>query len=117
MVLPATEQIMTKPSNSLTSAKNRATPAPKSAKGRKSRSTRAGHDPSGGKQPSAASKLETVVALLRRPKGTTIAELCKTTGWQSHSVRGALSGAIKGKMGLSVVSAQTAGVRIYRIAG
>src|ERR1043166_3053505 len=63
----------------------------------------------------AGGKLGKVVALLRRPKGATIAELVKTTGWQSHSVRGAISGAIKKKLKLSVLSEKVGAVRTYRI--
>jgi hypothetical protein len=56
-----------------------------------------------------------MVAMLRRPKGVSIAELCKATGWQAHSVRGAISGTIKKKMGLSVVSERSNGCRRYRL--
>lgn len=62
------------------------------------------------------SKLETLTALLKRPEGASLAELCKATGWQPHSVRGALSGTMKKKMGLKIISAKTDGVRTYRIA-
>jgi Protein of unknown function (DUF3489) len=34
-----------------------------------------------------------MVTMLRRPKGATIEDLCNATGWQAHSVRGAISGA------------------------
>ena len=47
--------------------------------------------------------------------GASIADLMKTAGWQAHSVRGAISGAIKEKLGLSVVSERVDGVRLYRI--
>jgi hypothetical protein len=60
-------------------------------------------------------KLGSVIALLRRPKGASIAELCKATDWQAHSVRGALSGSIKKKLGLKVTSEKSDGVRTYRI--
>jgi len=74
------------------------------------------------KKPSAKSadptgKLGKVVALLKRPNGATIADLTKATGWQAHSVRGAISGAIKKKLKLKVVSEKTGDVRSYRIKG
>jgi len=64
----------------------------------------------------ANSKLAKVIAMLRQPKGTNIEDISKATGWQAHSVRGAMSGAIKKKLGLTVTSAKTDGVRTYRIA-
>jgi hypothetical protein len=61
------------------------------------------------------SKLATVIALLRRKEGATIDQMIKATGWQSHSVRGALSGALKKKRGLAITSAKNGDVRSYRI--
>jgi hypothetical protein len=57
-----------------------------------------------------------MIALLRRSKGASIGELCKATGWQAHSIRGALSGAVKKKLKLKIMSAKTGDMRIYRIA-
>ena len=51
------------------------------------------------------SKTEKVLELLKRPGGVTAKELMKATGWQPHSVRGFLSGAVGKKMGLTVSSA------------
>ena len=62
-------------------------------------------------------KKETVLALLRRPQGATLAELREATGWQSHSVRGFLSGALRKKMALKVRSGQRDGVRVYSVRG
>jgi hypothetical protein len=62
------------------------------------------------------SKQETLLTLLRRPNGASIAELAKATGWQDHSVRGAISGLIKKKLGHKVESSRKDGVRRYRIA-
>ncbi len=59
--------------------------------------------------------MATVIAMLRSSKGATIEELSKATGWQAHSVRGAISGAIKKKLALTVTSVKTDGVRTYRI--
>jgi hypothetical protein len=57
-------------------------------------------------------------AMLRRPDGATIEQLSKALDWQAHSVRGAMSGALKKTMqGLSVASEKREdGTRVYRIA-
>jgi Protein of unknown function (DUF3489) len=58
-----------------------------------------------------------LIALLRRPEGATVAQVIEATGWQPHTVRGAISGALKKKRGLAVTSAKNqAGERVYRIA-
>jgi hypothetical protein len=69
-----------------------------------------------GREGTGGSKQETLLMLLRRANGASIAELAKATGWQDHSVRGALSGLIKKKLGHKVQSARKDGVRRYRIA-
>ena len=63
------------------------------------------------------SKLASVIALLRRKEGATLDQMVKATGWQPHSVRGAISGSLKKKLGLAVTSSKTDGQRVYRIAG
>ena len=64
-----------------------------------------------------STKTEKALALLRRPKGVTVAELSKATGWQEHSVRGFMSGTLKKRKGLQIVSEKTDnGARRYRIA-
>jgi Protein of unknown function (DUF3489) len=62
-------------------------------------------------------KLASVIALLRAKDGATLEQMTKATGWQAHSVRGAISGALKKKLGLTVTSAKSDGVRTYRITG
>jgi hypothetical protein len=58
-----------------------------------------------------------LIAMLRRPEGATVAQVIAATGWQPHTVRGAISGALKKKRGLEVTSAKNeAGERVYRIA-
>src|SRR5579871_4183216 len=49
-------------------------------------------------------KLGELVALLRRPGGATVAELAAATGWRTRSVRGAMSGPLKKRHGLTIVS-------------
>lgn len=63
------------------------------------------------------SKIDQVVALLRRPEGATIEAMIAATGWQAHTVRGAMSGALKKKAGLTITSDKSDGVRTYRITG
>ncbi len=55
--------------------------------------------------------------MLQRPDGATIDQIVKATGWQRHTVRGAIAGALKKKLGLSVTSEKAEdGPRVYRIA-
>jgi Protein of unknown function (DUF3489) len=62
-------------------------------------------------------KLAQLEAMLRRPDGVTIEQISKSLDWQAHSVRGAMSGALKKKQGLSITSEKTdTGRRLYRIA-
>ena len=63
------------------------------------------------------SKQAQVVAMLKRPEGTTIAQICEATGWQAHTVRGTFAGAFKKKLGLTIESDKVqGGERVYRIA-
>ncbi len=67
-------------------------------------------------QTETGGKLARIIALLRRPQGATIEELMQLTGWLSHSVRGALSGALKRDRGLAVGSGvEPDRGRVYRI--
>lgn len=65
----------------------------------------------------SGSKQARLVELLRRPKGATIEELAAATDWQQHSVRGALSGALKKRLGFKINSSKEERGRVYRILG
>jgi hypothetical protein len=70
----------------------------------------------GDKRARDGSKAAKVVDLLKRPSGITAKELMKATGWQPHSVRGFLSGTVRKKMGLKVISTKSAdGERSYSV--
>lgn len=66
-------------------------------------------------RPPRKTKLDLLVTRLKKPTGATLADLAKATGWQPHSVRGAMAGALR-KKGIEVVSEKSDGVRRYRIA-
>ena len=62
-------------------------------------------------------KLNTLIAMLRRGGGATIDEMAAATSWQVHSIRGALSGILKKKLGLEVTSEKVQGRgRVYKVA-
>lgn len=63
------------------------------------------------------SKQAQVIALLKRPEGATIKQICEATGWQQHTVRGAFAGSFKKKLGLVITSNKDDNSeRVYRIA-
>ena len=66
--------------------------------------------------PREGTKQAKLIAMLRAPDGATIEEITVATGWQSHTVRGAMAGALKKRLGLEVTSAKVEGRgRIYRL--
>ncbi len=61
-------------------------------------------------------KKQTCIDMLKRPKGASLAQLQKATGWQPHSVRGFLSGTVRKLEGVTLISEITnGGERRYRI--
>lgn len=66
--------------------------------------------------PEATTKSDTVLHLLRQPDGASLADLMSATSWQRHSVRGFLSGTVRKRLGLNLVSdTMGGGDRRYRI--
>jgi hypothetical protein len=66
--------------------------------------------------PTQMGKIGLFVVLLHNTDGATIEAMMAATGWQAHSVRGAISGAVKKRHCLNVISKKTDTGRIYRIA-
>jgi len=66
--------------------------------------------------PRAESKQAQLIAMLKRPEGATIAEVVETLAWQPHTVRGAIAGALKKKLGLKIESEKVdPRGRVYRV--
>ncbi len=61
-------------------------------------------------------KLAAIIDGLRHPGGATLAQMMAGTGWQAHTVRGAISGMIRKRLGYEVITEKEAdGQRVYRI--
>jgi hypothetical protein len=78
--------------------------------------------------PRDGTKQAKLIALLKRPEGATVEQIAAATGWQHHTIRGAISGALKKKLGLTVEATRTREVgpnktgakgssTVYRIVG
>ena len=65
----------------------------------------------------SGTKQATMIEMLRRTDGATIEEIAAATGWQKHTIRGAMAGALKKKLGLDIASDKVEGRgRVYKIA-
>ncbi|BAT59404.1 hypothetical protein GJW-30_1_01937 [Variibacter gotjawalensis] len=60
-------------------------------------------------------KQTALLIALRLLRGSTIARLVEVSGWQAHSARGFLTGKVKQKLALILLSEKVRGVRRYRI--
>ena len=102
-----------------TSKQSSSTKAQPSERSRRAERKPSGSKPKGRTSPPAVrpgTKQALLIDLLKRKKGATIEEIVEATGWQPHSVRGAISGALKKKLGLAVTSEKVrARGRVYRI--
>ena len=101
-----------KPKVAATAKAKKAAPAKTAAKAPKATKPKAEAD-----GVRASSKTATILELLRRPKGASLAEVMEATSWQAHSCRGFISGTLGKKMGLTVKSEKRDdGTRVYSIA-
>lgn len=68
--------------------------------------------------PREGTKQARLIEMLKRPEGASIAEIVTEFGWQPHTARGAIAGALKKKLGLTVTSEKIEERgRVYRIEG
>lgn len=74
-------------------------------------------DPTASQSANPGTKQSRVVAMLRSPKGATIAAMMKATDWQQHSVRGFLAGVVSKRLKLKLSSKKVDGNRVYQVAG
>jgi hypothetical protein len=64
----------------------------------------------------AGTKQAQLIEMLKAPDGATISEIVTALDWQSHTIRGAMSGALKKRLGLTITSEKTGPRgRVYRI--
>ena len=57
----------------------------------------------------AGTKQAEIIALIQRPEGASIAEIVEATGWLAHSARGLISGGLKKKLNLPIISEKVTG--------
>ncbi len=68
------------------------------------------------KEGRAGTKQARLVAMLEAPDGASTEQIVAAFGWQPHTVRGAIAGALKKKLGLQIGSEPVKGRgRVYRI--
>jgi hypothetical protein len=96
---------------------------------RKAKAAKPGKAPQADKPaPRTGTKQALMIDLLKRPEGATVEQIAAATGWQHHTIRGAISGALKKKLGLTIEATRTREVgpnktgakgssTVYRITG
>ena len=95
-------QAPTEPAQAATApaaAKRKAKPARRRAK---TQAKPAKPAPADKPTPRAGTKQAKLIELLKRPEGATVEQIADATGWQQHTIRGAIAGALKKKLGLTV---------------
>jgi Protein of unknown function (DUF3489) len=80
----------------------------KPAKGKKATKTApAAGEPTAKPTPRTGTKQAQMIEMLKRPEGATVEQIAAATGWQHHTIRGAISGALKKKLGFTVEATRT----------
>jgi Protein of unknown function (DUF3489) len=124
---------VTAPASEVNGAAKRAKSKP--AKSKKVKATaqatsepEAAGEPSANPTPRAGTKQAQMIDMLRRPDGATVEQIAAATGWQHHTIRGAISGALKKKLALTIEATRSREVgpnktgakgstTVYRITG
>lgn len=89
---------------------------PKASRGKPASKGKAVPRTSAAAMPRDGSKLARLITLLRRKDGATVDQIAKALDWQRHTVRGAIAGALRKKLGLDITSEKVeGGERVYRI--
>ena len=91
-----------------TEADSAATPAKSKAKAKAAKPGTAA--PAEKPTPRAGTKQALMIEMLKRPEGATVEQIAAATGWQHHTIRGAISGALERKLGLTVEATRIRGV-------
>jgi hypothetical protein len=123
------------PASEANGAKKRAKAGRARGKGKTARTTgratsapKAAGEQSPKPTPRSGTKQAQMIEMLKRPEGATVEQIAAATGWQHHTIRGAISGALKKKLGLTVEATRTREVgpnrtgakgssTVYRITG
>jgi predicted ArsR family transcriptional regulator len=109
-----------------TEADSAATQAKRRAKAKSVRPSKSA--PAEKPTPRTGTKQALMIEMLKRPEGATVEQIAAATGWQHHTIRGAISGALKKKLGFTVEATRSREVgpnrtgakgssTVYRITG
>jgi DNA-binding MarR family transcriptional regulator len=123
---PADAGTVVEAPGSTTEADSAATPAKRKAKAKVARPGKAA--PTEKPTPRSGTKQALMIEMLKRPEGATVEQIAAATDWQRHTIRGAISGALKKKLGLTVEATRSREVgpnktgakgstTVYRITG
>jgi hypothetical protein len=96
----------------------RKTSSPKTSVSKKQLHKKSVPSPKTGKtpEPGKSTKQAKIISLLKQSSGVSLPDLMKATGWQAHSIRGFISGTLKKRLSLNIISDTTStGLRRYRI--
>jgi hypothetical protein len=95
------------PASKADGAQKRAKGRPAKGKAKAAKTAPAAGEPTAKPTPRSGTKQAQMIEMLKRPEGATVEQIAAATGWQHHTIRGAISGALKKKLGLTVEATRT----------